>query len=108
MFNRFWDFLVRLRTWIIGTIGIILVMLPDVLVVAAELLNSPDLVAVLPESWKSYVAVAALIFTVWSRWRPATRAADPEVQVKKAISETDAPSVIIVEELGQTKAVIHG
>ncbi|WP_240233632.1 hypothetical protein [Devosia lacusdianchii] len=106
--NRIWDFLIRLRTWIIGGMGIILVMLPDLLVIAAELLNSPDLVAVLPESWKSYAAVAALIFTVWSRWRPATRAADPEVQVKKAIEETADPSTIKVIENGKTKAVIHG
>lgn len=105
--EKLWDFLVRLRTWIIGTIGIILVMLPDLLVVAADLLNSPDLVAVLPEEWKSYAAVAALIFTVWSRWRPASRLADPEVQTKLAIEKTDDPSTIKVIEHGDVKAVIR-
>lgn len=104
--SAFWDFLVRLRTWLIGFVGIVLVLLPDLLPIVGELLNAPELIAVLPEDWRKYAAVAAIVFTVWSRWRPATRTADPEVQVKRAIKGTDHPATVIVEAGGETKAVI--
>ena len=103
-----WDFLVRLRTRIIAIAGIALLVLPDLINMAGEFLHSPELVAVLPPEWKSYIGLAALVLTLWSRWRPATRADDPEVQVKKAIDATPGPTKVEVRAArgGATTAVI--
>lgn len=108
MLTSLWDFLVRLRTWIIAAVGIVAVLLPDLLPLVAELLNSPQLIAVLPEGWRTWAGVIALLCAVWSRWRPATRAADPEVQVKKALKESEYGATVIVEAGGERKAVIDG
>ena len=102
------DFLIRLRTYIVGALGILLVVLPDLLPLMGELLYAPQIVAVLPEGWRTWAAVLALLCMVWTRWRPATRAADPEVQVKQAIKAADYPATVIVEAGGETKAVING
>ncbi len=95
-----WNFVVRLRTWIIVTGGVVLMLLPDILPVAAQLLNSPELRAVVPESWFKYIGIAALVVTLWSRWRPATRAADPSVIVEKNLAEAkkaEVPVTVTVE-----------
>ncbi|HYD06015.1 MAG TPA: hypothetical protein VEC60_09820, partial [Reyranella sp.] len=101
-----WDFIVRLRTWLIGTIGLLAVFLPDLIDLAAQLLNAPQIAAVLPEGWKTWAAAIGFIALVWSRWRPASRAADPEVKVAKALKKVDDPAVVVVEAGGETKAVI--
>lgn len=101
-----WDFLVRFRTWLIGIAGIVAMMLPDLLVVSAQVLNAPQIIAVLPEGWKTWAGAIGFILLIWSRWRPATRAADPEVQVRKALKDTDYPATVVVEAGGETKAVI--
>jgi hypothetical protein len=106
--TKFWDFTVRFRTWLIGAIGMIALFLPDLITVASELLNSPQIVAVLPQNWKAYAGAIGFICLVWSRWRPAARTADTEVQVKKEIEKTDAPSTVKVIEGGTVKAVIRG
>ncbi len=100
-----WDFIVRFRTWLLGVVGMVALFLPDILDIAAELLNAPQIVAVLPEGWRTWAAAIALILTMWSRWRPATRASDPEVKVAKALKGTDYATVV-VEAGGETKAVI--
>lgn len=102
-----WDLLVRLRTWILGIATIIAILLPDLLPLAASLINDPKIVAILPEGWSKYAGAIGTVLTIWSRWRPATRASDPEVKVAKAIKETDLTSTIIVKEDGETKAVIQ-
>lgn len=101
------DFLIRLRTYIVGALGIVIVLLPDLLPIAAELLNAPQIVAVLPEGWRTWAAVFALLCTVWTRWRPATRAADPEVQLKQELKSVDGPATVVVKAEGETKAVIN-
>ena len=107
--NRLWDFLIRFRTWLLGVAGVIIMVLPaETIVLVAQLLDAPEIVSVLPEGWKPWAAAIGFVLMTWSRWRPASRAADPEVQVKLAIEETPAPSTIKVIEGGETKAVIHG
>lgn len=100
------DFLIRLRTYIVGALGIVIVLLPDLLPVLAELLNAPQIVAVLPEGWRTWAAVFALLCTVWTRWRPATRAADPEVQVAQAIKRVDGPATVVIRSATEAEAVI--
>lgn len=102
-----WDFIVRFRTWLLGVGGIVIVFLPDLIDLASQLLNAPQIAAVLPEDWKKWAAAAGFILMIWSRWRPATRAADPEVRVKKALKEADYGATVTVEADGETKAVIE-
>jgi hypothetical protein len=102
-----WDFIVRLRTWLIGVIGLVALFLPDLIDLAAQLLNAPQIAAVLPEGWKTWAAAIGFIALVWSRWRPATRAADPEVQVAKELKKAEYGATVVVESGGETKAVIE-
>ena len=101
-----WDFIVRFRTWLIGMAGLA-AFLPDVIDLAGQLLNAPQIIAVLPAEWKAWAAAIALILTVWSRWRPASRAHDPEVRVKKALKSVDDAATVVVKADGETKAVIE-
>lgn len=101
-----WDFIVRFRTWLLGIIGLVAVFLPDLVDLASQLLNAPQIVAVLPPNWKSWAGAIGFVLMVWSRWRPATRAADPEVKVARALKKVDDPATVVVEAGGETKAVI--
>ena len=104
------DFTIRLRTWIIGAVGMFALFLPDLLTVLGDILNSPQIVAVLPENWKAWAGAIGFICLVWSRWRPATRTADAEVQVSQLIKGSKDPAEIEVRSAasGRTKAVIRG
>lgn len=103
--ERLWDFVVRFRTWLIGVAGVTAVFLPDLVDLASQLLNAPQIVAVLPEGWKTWAAAIGFVLMVWSRPRPASRAADPEVKVKKALKHTD-DATVTVESGGEIKAVV--
>jgi hypothetical protein len=105
--EKLWDLLIRLRTWVIGAVGLIALMLPEIVSLAAQLLNSPQITAVLPEGWKTWAGAIGFVALVWSRWRPATRTADPEVQVKQALKSADYGATVIVEAGGETKAKIN-
>lgn len=110
MLDKLMDTAIRLRTWLIGTIGMVALFLPDLLVVFSELLNAPQIVAVLPESWKSWVAAIGFICLVWSRWRPATRTADAEVQVGQMVKQStdDVEIAVKSKASGRVKALIDG
>lgn len=77
MLDKIWDVLVRWRNWFVAAIGGAMILLP-------ELLSSPELLAVIPTGYHKWVYFGALMLGLAVRWRPATRAADPEVQAKKA------------------------
>ena len=98
--NQVTDILIRWRTALLGALFALSAVLP-------ALLNAPEVLAVVPEQYRPYVIALGFVLMYLTRPRPATRAADPEVQVKKAISETDIPSTIIVKEAGETTAVIR-
>lgn len=105
--STFIDFIVRFRTWILGVAGIVAMFLPDLIDLASQLLNAPQIVAVLPEGWKTWAAAVGFVLMIWSRPRPASRAHDPEVKVKKALKHVDEPALVVVEAGRQTKAVIE-
>lgn len=73
MSKRLWEFIVRFRTWIVNIVLSLAVILPD-------LLNSPELLAVIPEDYQRYVLVAAFLINIWMRPRPAVIASDVEAQ----------------------------
>jgi len=76
MFSRLWDFLICWRTWLANVAGAVLLALPDLL----YLLNSSELMAVLPVGYQKWLALALLVLNIWMRPRPAVRAADPEAR----------------------------
>lgn len=87
------DFIVRFRTWIVVVTAELILVLPDAL---GTLNADPDFVAVVPEHWRHWIGVAALVLTLWSRFRPATRSSDAEVKVAKTLKTIDAPAAAVV------------
>ncbi|MEN6506327.1 MAG: hypothetical protein ABFD92_17465 [Planctomycetaceae bacterium] len=71
MFKDLWIAIVRFRTWLVNGIGALLILLP-------ELLNAPEVIAVVPQQYQKYVFVAALLLNIWLRPRPAVVKADIE------------------------------
>lgn len=71
---KLWDFVVRMRTWLLNVGGAVLLALPDLLF----LLQAPELMAVLPPGYQKWLALALLVINIWMRPRPAVRASDPE------------------------------
>lgn len=102
-----WDFIVRFRTWLIGVAGVAAMFAPDLIELASQLLNAPQIVAVLPAGWKTWAGAIGFVLMVWSRPRPASRASDAEVQVKKALKQAADGATVVVEADGETKAVIE-
>lgn len=80
--NQIWEAIVRFRTWIVNLAASLMILLP-------ELLNAPEVLAVIPQQYQKYVFVAALILNIVMRPRPAAMAKDPEVQIAKAIAADD-------------------
>ena len=69
MFKDLWIAIVRFRTWLLNGIGALLILLP-------ELLNAPEVLAVIPQQYQKYVFVAALLINIWLRPRPAVVKSD--------------------------------
>ena len=69
MFKDLWIAIVRFRTWLVNGIGALLILLP-------ELLNAPEVLAVIPQQYQKYVFVAALLINIWLRPRPAAVKSD--------------------------------
>lgn len=97
--NQIIDFFIRWRTALLGALFALAAALPS-------LLNAPEVLAVVPDQYRPYVIALGFVLMYLTRPRPATRAADPEVQVKKEIEKTDKPSTIVVQESGAVTAVI--
>lgn len=75
-----WDIIVRWRTYILNGVLALAFILPEVL-------NSPEILAVIPAEYQRWFLVGAFLLNIWMRPRPATRTMDAEVQVAKALSE---------------------
>lgn len=104
--EQVWDFLVRWRTWLIGFVGVAAAFLPDIIDLASQLLNAPQIIAVLPVGWKTWATAIGFVLMIWSRPRPASRAHDVDVQVRKVLNKVDDPATVVVEVGGEKKAVI--
>lgn len=99
--NQFWEVLVRWRTWLVNTFGALLMLLPEVL-------NAPEVLAVIPTSYHKWVFVSVMLLNILMRPRPASIATDADVQVRKAIKRSAEPAMVTVTgaHSGDTKAVI--
>lgn len=73
MLAKIWETLVRWRTWLVNMIGAALLLLP-------ELLNAPEVLAVIPQSYQKWVFLAVFLLNIWMRPRPAVLAKDVEAK----------------------------
>lgn len=76
MLNKLWEALVRFRVWVVNLFGAALLVLP-------ELLNAPEIIALVPQSSQKWVFAAALLLNIWMRPRPAVIASDPEAEITR-------------------------
>lgn len=68
--------LARWRTWVVN--GLLALA-----VIAPELANSPEFLAVVPREWQRWFLAGVFLLNIWMRPRPAVLAGDPEVKAKK-------------------------
>jgi len=64
MLAKIWEALARWRTWAVNTFFVVLLFIPDVL-------NTPEILAVIPAGYSKYVIAAAFLVNIWLRPRPA-------------------------------------
>lgn len=100
MIARIWETLVRWRVYFVNITLALAFILPEVL-------NSPEILAIIPHEYQRWFLVAAFLVNIWMRPRPAATRDDPEVQVREAIKATDGPATVTVKADGETKATIH-
>lgn len=65
--------LARWRTWIVNVVLAALFALPAIL-------NSPEILAVIPAEYQRWFLVAAFLINIWMRPRPAVLPSDPEAR----------------------------
>ncbi|WP_449395606.1 hypothetical protein [Devosia riboflavina] len=75
--KAFIETLVRWRTWIVNAVLALLFALPAIL-------NSPEILAVIPAEYQRWFLVAAFLVNIWMRPRPAVLPSDPEVDMRKS------------------------
>jgi hypothetical protein len=73
--STLWEYVVRFRTWIVNLVFALMIVAP-------ELLNSPEVLAVIPAEYQRYVLAAAFLVNIWMRPRPAVVKSDPEVDMR--------------------------
>jgi hypothetical protein len=71
--DKLYEFLVRFRTWLFN-------LALTVLIVAPDILNSPEVLAIIPADYQRWVLASAFLVNIWMRPRPAVMAKDPEAQ----------------------------
>ncbi len=65
--------IVRFRTWAFNLLLTQAILAPD-------LLNSPEMLALVPADYQRWVLAAAFLVNIWMRPRPAVIASDPEAR----------------------------
>lgn len=70
-----WELTVRFRTWIVNLVLAVMVLAP-------ELLNSPEVLAIVPAEYQRWILAAAFLVNIWMRPRPAVIKSDPEVDMR--------------------------
>lgn len=66
----------RWRTYVVNLILAFLVMAP-------EILNAPEILAIVPQDYQRMFLAGLFLLNIWMRPRPAVLPSDPEAQVKK-------------------------
>lgn len=75
--KRILEVVIRFRTWLAN-------LLFAALIVAPDLLNSPEILAVIPAEYQRYVLAAAFLLNIWMRPRPAVLPNDLEASISRS------------------------
>lgn len=68
-----WEWLVRLRTWVFNMSLVVVTLAP-------EILNSQEILALVPYDYQRYFLASLFLLNIWMRPRPAVIASDIEAQ----------------------------
>ncbi len=74
--KRIIEHVIRLRTWLVN-------LALALLIVGPEVLNSPEVLALIPAEYQRWALAAAFLINIWMRPRPAVLARDPEARGRK-------------------------
>lgn len=66
----------RWRTWVVNMLLVFATLAP-------EILNAPEILALVPDKYQRLFLAALFLLNIWLRPRPAVLPSDPEVQVRK-------------------------
>ena len=69
MLTKIWEIMVRWRTWLANSFFALLLFVPDIL-------NQPEVLAIIPANYSKYVVAAAFLINSWLRPRPAVMKKD--------------------------------
>lgn len=75
--KKLWERIVRLRTWLVNLMLVIIAITPD-------LLNSPEIIAIIPPDYVRRVLAAAAVINILMRPRPAVIKTDLEASVSRS------------------------
>lgn len=69
------EYILRFRTWIFN-------LALAALAIAPEVMNSPEILAIVPYEYQRYFLAALFLVNIWMRPWPAVLPSDPEAQKK--------------------------
>lgn len=75
--KRIIEAVIRFRTWLANIFFAVLIVAPD-------LLNSPEVIAIIPAEYQRWVIAAGFLVNIWLRPRPAVLATDLEASVSRS------------------------
>lgn len=71
--NKLAEYIIRFRTWIFNLAMVAVTLAPEVL-------NSPEILAIVPGEYQRYFLAALFVANIWMRPRPAVLPSDLEAQ----------------------------
>lgn len=74
MLDTLLDQTVRLRTWIVNALSLLILALPDII----DLLSGANLDGIIPDQYVRAFAIALAVINIWMRPRPAVIKKDLE------------------------------
>ena len=75
--KRIIEAVIRFRTWLANIFFAVLIVAPD-------LLNSTEIIAIIPAEYQRWVIAAGFLVNIWLRPRPAVLATDLEASVSRS------------------------
>lgn len=75
--KRIIEAVIRFRTWLANLFFAVLIVAPD-------LLNAPEVIAVIPAEYQRWVIAAGFLLNIWMRPRPAVISTDLEASVSRS------------------------
>lgn len=68
----------RWRTWVLNGLLVFATLAPEVL-------NAPEILAIVPQEYQRMFLAGLFVLNIWMRPRPAVLPGDPEIQIKKEL-----------------------